>query len=78
MMGASTMPVFDDIDTDGDGKLSEAELTAAQQAHRAAMKAGHGHHKMHSMPSFNDIDTNGNGCISVEEFDAHVAAHHPQ
>lgn len=91
MKGAKTMPDFKDIDTNGDGKLTEAELTAAQQAHRAQMKAAHSAHGMGhgmghgmnhemgmKMPSFSDIDTNGDGCIDADEFAAHQAAHHPK
>jgi len=52
MKGAKSMPDFNDIDTDGDGMLTAVELTAAQQAHRAKMKAAHeahgvGHGKGH-------------------------------
>lgn len=87
MKGAKTMPDFKDIDTNGDGKLTEAELVAAQQAHRAQMKAAHSAHGMGhgaghdmgmKMPGFSDIDTNGDGCIDAGEFAAHQAAHHPK
>jgi len=84
--GAKYMPDFKDIDTNGDGQLSEAEFVAAQQAHRAKMKAAHGAHGMSQgmghgmgmkMPTFSDLDTNGDGCIDADEFAAHQAAHHP-
>ena len=32
------MPSFQDIDTDGDGRISEAEFEAHKQEHRAKMK----------------------------------------
>jgi Ca2+-binding EF-hand superfamily protein len=41
MKGMASAPAFADIDSDGDGKLSEAELTAAQQAHMQAMHESH-------------------------------------
>jgi hypothetical protein len=41
MKGAKTAPTFADIDTNGDGKLTEEELTTAQQAHHASMRAEH-------------------------------------
>jgi hypothetical protein len=85
MKGAKTMPDFKDIDTNGDGRLTEAELVAAQQAHREKMRAAHGAHGMGyghghdmKMPTFSDLDTNGDGCIDAEEFAAHQAAHHPK
>ena len=78
------------LDSDGDGKLSEAELTTAQKAHMKSMHEAHGgmaggagmgmHHGMHKgmkMPTFEDIDLDGNGCISPEEFDKHHAEMHP-
>jgi hypothetical protein len=33
--------LFADIDSDGDGALTEAELTAAHQAHMQAMQEAH-------------------------------------
>ena len=75
------------IDTDGDGALTEAELTAAQQAHMKAMHETHGgKHGGHrcpmqhggKMPAFEDIDTDGDGCISPAEFDAHHAGYQEQ
>ncbi len=75
-----TAPAFADIDSDGDGKLTEAELTAAQQAHRKAMREGHqgmgsgiGMHKGMKMPTFGDLDLDSDGCISAEEFAKHQA-----
>jgi hypothetical protein len=61
--------------------VSEAELTAAQQAHMKAMRAEHGGAgkgmgKGKNMPTFADIDTDADGCISAEEFAAHQATHH--
>jgi hypothetical protein len=88
MKGAATAPAFGDLDTDGDGKLSEAELTAGHEAHMKAMRARHaesgqaggekgmGKGQGMKMPSFGDIDTDGDGCISPEEFAEHQATHH--
>jgi hypothetical protein len=88
MKGMASAPTFKDVDTDGDGKLTEAELTAAQHAHMKAMHEQHGgpgqggmhHGGMHhgkKMPTFEDIDLDGNGCISPEEFDRHHAGMAP-
>jgi hypothetical protein len=37
----ASAPAFADIDSDGDGKLTEAELSAAHQAHMQAMQEAH-------------------------------------
>jgi Ca2+-binding EF-hand superfamily protein len=85
MKGLGIAPAFGDIDSDGDGKLTEAEFTAGQQAHRKAMREahaskgygpGHGMHKGMKMPTFEDLDLDGNGCISAEEFAKHQAEMH--
>jgi len=85
MKGAATAPSFSDIDTDGDGKLTEAELTAAQHAHMKAMhdmNQGQGKHegmkhgKGMKMPTFADLDLDGDGCIGPEEFTKHQAERH--
>jgi Ca2+-binding EF-hand superfamily protein len=82
MKGAATAPAFIEIDVDGDGMLSEAELTAAQQAHHKAMKEQHGkgkgmhHGKGMKMPTFQDLDLNGDGCIDADEFAKHQAEMH--
>ena len=84
MRGAASAPAFADIDSDADGKLTEAELAAGHKAHMKAMreqhkggKRGHHHHgKGMKMPTFADLDTDGDGCIDAGEFAAHHAAHH--
>lgn len=87
MKGAASAPTFADVDTDGDGKATEAELTAAQQKHRNAMHAQHGkgdgkgmhkgqHGKGMKMPTFDDLDLDGDGCINSEEFAKHQAERH--
>ena len=86
MKGAKYAPAFSDLDTDGDGVLSEEELVAGQKAHRQKMhemhKAGDGHamHTGHGkgmkMPSFGDLDLDGDGCINAEEFAVHQAERH--
>jgi Ca2+-binding EF-hand superfamily protein len=70
------------MDTDGDGKLSQDELTAAQKAHHMSMKKQHGkgygmHHGMAmKMPTFMELDLNGDGCIDADEFAKHQAERH--
>ena len=80
MKGAATAPAFSDLDTDGDGRLSEAELIAGQKAHRKAMREQHkgpdGDGMAKNMPTFADLDLNGDGCIDAEEFARHQASHH--
>lgn len=50
MRGAATAPAFADLDTDGDGQLNAAELTAGQKAHMEKVHAkgkGQGHGNGH-------------------------------
>ena len=42
MKHAGGMPSFQDIDTDGDGRISEAEFEAHKQEHHAKMKMDSG------------------------------------
>ena len=79
MKGLATAPSFADLDTDGDGMLNEAELTAGQKAHMKAMheqRGGHGMHGGKGMPTFGDLDLNDDGCIDPEEFATHQAERH--
>ena len=74
---AATAPSFADLDTDGDGQLSEAELITGQKAHRAECRAmGHGAGKAGkgSLPTFAEFDLDGDGVIKEAEFDeAHAS-----
>jgi len=70
------MPVLADIDSDGDGFISEDELNSFR-AERMAKMAEEGRQMKHAggMPSFQDIDTDGDGRISEAEFEAHKQEH---
>ena len=68
---AATAPAFSNLDKDGDGQLSEEELTAGQQAHRAecrAMGQGAGRGDRGDPPAFSDFDSDGDGVINETEF----------
>lgn len=62
---------FDLMDTDGDGFVSEAELTTFH-AERMAQRAAEGRPMRNAgnLPTFADIDTDGDGKISREELNA--------
>jgi hypothetical protein len=70
------MPVLADIDSDGDGFISEDELNSFR-GERMAKMAEEGRQMKHAggMPSFQDIDTDGDGRISEAEFEAHKQEH---
>ena len=70
------MPVLADIDSDGDGFISEDELNSFR-GERMAKMAQEGRQMKHAggMPSFQDIDTDGDGRISEAEFEAHKQEH---
>lgn len=70
------MPVLADIDSGGDGFISEDELNSFR-AERMAKMAQEGRQMKHAggMPSFQDIDTDGDGRISEAEFEAHKQEH---
>lgn len=68
---AASAPTFADLDTDGDGKLNEQELTAGQKAHRAECRAmGQGARRGgdHRLPVFSEFDLDGDGVINEAEF----------
>jgi Ca2+-binding EF-hand superfamily protein len=81
-------PAFSEVDADGDGSVSEAELTAAHQKRSGEMCGGkcecmgegkgmqHGKHGGMTMPTFGDLDLDGNGCINAEEFAKHQGEMH--
>lgn len=75
--GVADAPTFDELDSNGDGQLSEDELMAGQaeqatQRRAAGLGMGQGPGKGQgpgmSRPSFTDYDLNGDGMISEEEF----------
>ena len=68
------MPVFSDIDANGDGAIDAEEFyqfRGNRMAERAA--AGGNMKNAANAPTFEDIDTNGDGGVSPEEFSAHKA-----
>ncbi len=73
------MPSFSFYDSDGDGKITEKELSDGR-ANRQAKKASEGKmlRNVQSAPSFSEMDTNGDGVISKEEFKAHQQARRAQ
>lgn len=70
----NNMPVFSDIDTNGDGAI-EAEEFYQFRSNRMAERAAAGGNMKNAAnaPTFEDIDTNGDGGVSPEEFSAHKA-----
>jgi len=70
------MPVLTDIDSDGDGFISEDELNSFR-AERMAKMAQEGRQMKHAggMPSFQDIDKDGDGRVDSAEFEAHKQEH---
>jgi len=73
------MPVFADLDANGDGNISEQELNEFRAARMSKM-AAEGRQLKHAgdMPGFSDIDTDGDGFINEAEFTAHQAEHRKQ
>lgn len=75
MRGMANAPMFSDLDSNGDGQLSAAELQAGQAAQRnlksPGQPVGPGKSGMmgggRNQPSFEEIDQNGDGFISQDE-----------
>lgn len=79
---AGSAPSFADVDNDGDGQLSQDELTSAHKTHKQkcqsmnhehGMRHGQGHGKGKgmkgkNMPAFADFDLNADGKIVEKEF----------
>jgi Ca2+-binding EF-hand superfamily protein len=73
---AKGAPAFSEVDADGDGYVSEAELNAYHAArHQAAAEEGRPMKGMGTMPKFADIDTDGDGKLSEAELAAAHQAH---
>ena len=69
------MPVFSDIDLNGDGSVVADEFYQARAKHMAERaKQGGKMKNAGNAPSFEDIDTDGDSEISADEFAAHQAA----
>lgn len=71
------MPVFEDFDLDGDGKITESEFSKAHEK-RMAMMQERGYPMMHmaERPTFASIDSNGDSAIDRAEFRKHQDEHH--
>ncbi len=66
------MPTFADFDTDGDGAITEAELTAARTDRMTEnAEAGKLLKNVANAPEFSTLDTNADGTIDATEFTAH-------
>ncbi len=71
MRNAGKGPAFSDFDSNGDGQLSQEELTAGQQKQmgaRGGMRPSGGMGQGRNMPAFSDYDLDGNGVIAEQEF----------
>jgi len=75
MRGAASAPAFSKLDTNGDGQLTQEELTAGQKAQmerRRRMRMGRGHGTgrgmVRNMPAFSEYDLDGDGRILEKEF----------
>ncbi len=68
-------PTFTQLDSDGDGKITQTELEAAQAA-RMEAKAAEGKllKNAGNAPAFSTLDTNGDGSIDANEFQAQQQA----
>ncbi len=68
-------PTFASLDTDGDGKITQAELdTARANRQKANADAGKLLLNAGNAPALSTIDTNGDGAIDASEFQAHQTA----
>ncbi len=65
-------PTFASLDTDGDGKITQAELDNARASRQQAnADAGKLLLNADNAPDLSTIDTNGDGAIDATEFQAH-------
>jgi hypothetical protein len=73
------MPVFAELDLNGDGTLTETEFYEAR-AKRMAERAIQGYPMRNAgkAPAFSAIDTDGNGRVTPDEFAAGQTAHRRQ
>lgn len=69
---SANAPTFASMDTDGDGKITQAELdTARANRLKANADAGKLLQNAENAPALSTIDTNGDGTIDSNEFQAH-------
>lgn len=70
----TNMPVFSDIDLNGDGAIVATEFYQARSKRMAERAAKGGKLKnAANAPSFEDIDTDDNDKVTPDEFSAHQA-----
>ena len=68
------MQSYSDLDSDGNGKVTQKEFESMQQARMTAQaEAGRMMRNAGNAPQFSDIDTNGDGNLDKAEFQAHQA-----
>ena len=68
----ANQPTFTDLDKDGNGLISEAELTEARNAKMVKnVEAGKLLRNAENAPKFSTIDTNGDDSIDKTELSAH-------
>ncbi|MES9925182.1 MAG: EF-hand domain-containing protein [Candidatus Thiodiazotropha endolucinida] len=71
-MGRTANPVFQNFDSNDDGRINEKELLAGQHANRL-MKGSSGMDgkgmRGRDMPMFGDFDMNGDGVLKQDEFE---------
>jgi len=71
MQKGGTPPTFAQLDQNGDGKITEAELEAARNARMAAQaEDGRLLKNAGNAPSFATLDKNGDGAVDATEFQA--------
>lgn len=75
MRGAASAPLFSEFDTNGDGQLTQEELTEGQKAQMEKRRGmgmgqgrGMGQGMGRNMPAFSEYDLDGDGRILEKEF----------
>jgi len=77
MRGAASAPPFSELDTNGDGQLTQDELAAGQKAQMEKRRGmgmgqgrgmGHGMGMGRNMPTYSEYDLDGDGKIVEKEF----------
>ncbi len=69
-------PTFENLDADGDGKITQTELDTAREARMATKVAeGKALKNAGNAPSFGALDRNSDGIIDTNEFQTHQQEH---